>query len=250
MDESGQTDVPSAPNRNAFPATRWSLVISARDQDSPAAERALSELCELYWFPLYCFVRRKGHAPQDAEDLTQEFFRLVIEKNYFGTADAERGKLRSFLLVAMKNFLSDSWRAANAKKRGGGKVILSLDQKTAEDRYLVEPSHEQTPESLFELRWAQNRSNHIMNKLRAIYQDLGKADLFEALHEFIASNSADGSYGEASAKLGITEGAARVNVFRMRKRYGELLRAQIEETVASPEDAAGELQHIYKVLQK
>jgi len=249
MDESGDTGAPSAPDRSAFPQTRWSLVVSARDQDSPAAERALSELCELYWFPLYCFVRRKGHSPQDAEDLTQEFFRLVIEKNFLATADAERGKLRSFLLTAMKHFLSDSWRAGNAQKRGGGKVILSLDQKTAEDRYLIEPSHEQTPEALFELHWAQNLLDQIMTKLRAVYHDLGKSDLFEALHEFIAWNSAEGSYGEASAKLGITEGTARVTVFRMRKRYGELLRAQIEETVASPEDVAGELQHIFKILQ-
>ena len=128
-------------------------------------------------------------------------------------------------------------------------MILSLDQKTAEDRYLIEPSHEQTSEALFELHWAQNLLDQIMTKLRAVYHDLGKSDLFEALHEFIAWNSAEGSYGEASAKLGITEGTARVTVFRMRKRYGELLRAQIEETVASPEDVAGELQHIFKILQ-
>ena len=219
-----------------------------RDQQSPSAERALSELCEIYWFPLYGYVRRRWYSPQDAEDLTQEFFRKVIEKEYLLTADADRGKLRSFLLASMKHFLADSRKAANAQKRGGGKVVLSLDQRDAEDRYLVEPSHDESPEALFEKHWAQNLLDHIMSSLRKVYSEQGKQELFEALSEFLAWNNRDQSYVEASRKLGITENAARVNVFRMRKRFGELLRAQIAETVASPDDVPGELQHVFSVL--
>ena len=219
-----------------------------RDQQSPSAERALSELCEIYWFPLYGYVRRRGYSPQDAEDLTQEFFRKVIEKEYLLTADADRGKLRSFLLASMKHFLADSRKAANAQKRGGGKVVLSLDQRDAEDRYLVEPSHDESPEALFEKHWAQNLLDHIMSSLRKVYSEQGKQELFEALSEFLAWNNRDQSYVEASRKLGITENAARVNVFRMRKRFGELLRAQIAETVASPDEVPGELQHVFSVL--
>lgn len=243
------SDAPQAGAGGAFPATRWSLVVTAREQDTPAAERALSELCELYWFPLYCFVRRKGHSPPDAEDLTQEFFRLVIERNYLGVADANRGKLRSFLLASIKNFMADSHKARKAQKRGGGKTIVSLDQQTAEDRYLVEPSHEHTPEAIFERRWAQTLLERIMQKLKAVYTDLGKSDHFDALHGFMEWNAGEGSYSEASAQLGISENNVRVSVFRMRKRFGELLRAQIAETVATPDDIAGELQHIHKVLQ-
>ena len=190
-----------------------------------------------------------GHAPPDAEDLTQEFFRLVIERNYLNVADANRGKLRSFLLAAIKNFMADQRKASNAQKRGGGKTIISLDQKTAEDRYLIEPTHEETPEAIFEKRLAQNLLEMIMQKLRSTYDELGKSDLFDALHHFMEWNSAEGSYGEASSKLGISESNVRVSVFRMRKRFGELLRAQIAETVSSPEEIASELQHMHEVLQ-
>lgn len=249
MDENIESESPPGRGGSPFPQTRWSLVISTQDHESPVAERALSELCEMYWFPLYSFVRRRGHSPQDAEDLTQEFFHRVIEKNFLGSADAGRGKLRSFLLGAMKNFLSESRKAANAQKRGGGRTILSLDQRDAENRYLIEPGHDATPEALFEKHWARTLLDHIMTKLRAVYTDLGKVELFETLHEFMEWNAGDVSYSDASAKLGITENAARVSVFRMRKRFGELLREQIEETVASPDDVAGELQHVFEVLR-
>ena len=238
-----------SPRGSAFPQTRWSLVVSTQEEGSEKAERALSELCEMYWFPLYGYVRSRGHSPQDAEDLTQEFFRRVIEKNYLGAADAERGKLRSFLLGAIKNFLAESWKAANAQKRGGGRTIVSIDQQDAENRYLVEPGHDESPEVLYERHWARTLLDHIKTKLRRVYEDLGKVDQFEVLQEFMEWNSGDVSYADAAAKLSMTENNVRVNVFRMRKRFGELLRGQIEETVASPDDVAGELQHVFEVLR-
>jgi RNA polymerase sigma-70 factor (ECF subfamily) len=249
MEEKNHPERSSPPQGSRFPPTRWSLVVSTQDEDSPAAERALAELCEMYWFPLYGFVRGRGYSSQDAEDLTQEFFRRVIEKNYFLTADANRGRLRSFLLGAMKHFLSDARTAAKAQKRGGGRVILSLDQRDAESRYLVEPGHDESPDVLFDKRWARTLLDHILEKLRAVYAERDQANVFEALHPFLAWNSRDTSYREAASRLGMKENAVQVAVFRMRKRYGELLRSQVAETVASPGVVAGELQHVFRILQ-
>ena len=242
-------DSAPAQKPGSFPQTRWSLIVSTREEGTPEAEKALAELCEMYWFPLYAYIRGRGYAPPDAEDLTQGFFAKIVEKNYLGSADANRGKLRSYLLGAMKHFLSDQRDLARAQKRGGNRVLLSLDQKDAEDRYLVEPSHDENPEVLFEKQWARTLLNHILDRLRSVYADLGKEEVFEHLHPFLAWNSKESNYQEAAPKLGMTEKTAQVAVFRMRKRFGELLRAQIAETVSSPDEVPAELNHISNILR-
>ena len=233
--------------RGEFPETRWSVVLDARAGDERAA-RALAEICEAYWFPLYVFVRRSGHSPQDAEDSTQAFFARLIEKGYLEQADRERGRLRSFLLTSLKHFLADEWDKSQAQKRGGGKVHIAIDGLEAEERYALEPREGGTPESLFEKRWALTLLENIMGELRGEFEANGRAEVFDGLQPFLAWNSADESYAEVAARLGVSENAARVTVFRMRKRYGELMRQHIAETVATEAEVEEEMGYLMGVI--
>jgi DNA-directed RNA polymerase specialized sigma24 family protein len=238
----------SAPNQAipgvAFVTTLWSVVLAAGLDASAEAERALSHLCSTYWYPLYAFVRRQGHSPQDAEDLTQGFFEHLLEKNALGRVEKDKGKFRSFLLASLKNFLANDWDWKNRAKRGGRAVIISLDDNGAEDRYLREPSHNLTPERLFEQTWALKILETVLLQLEKEYTASGKGHLFTSLQDHLIGDEDAASYASAAAQLGMTAGATRMAVLRMRRHFGYLLRTEIAQTVANPSEMEEELRHL------
>jgi RNA polymerase sigma-70 factor (ECF subfamily) len=216
-----------------FATTRWSLIVAARGE-SPAAREALAELCQLYWYPLYAYIRRCAHAHDEAQDLTQEFFALLLERDDLARLDPNRGRFRAFLLAACRHFLANQRDRQQALKRGGGCRLLSLDFADADRRYAAEPGHEQTPERLFERRWALTLLDRVMQGLRRHYETTNQLALFERLKGFLAGEAGE-SYAEAAATLGMSEGAVKVAAHRLRQRYRDLLRTEIAQTV---EDAA------------
>lgn len=229
-----------------FAATRWSIVVAAGGADSKRARRALEHLCSTYWYPLYAFVRRQGHAPHDAQDLTQEFFARLLARNFLGDADPGKGRFRSFLLGALKHFLSDEWDRARAQKRGGGVQIISLDAESAETRYKLEPADDSSAEKIYERRWALALLDQVLRRIRSEFARDGKEHFFEELKP--ALTGAKIPCAEIAARLGLKEGAVRVAVHRLRTRYRDLLRAEIAETVASPTDVDSEMQHLFAAL--
>lgn len=238
-----------APGAGAgFAETRWSVVLRAADTASPQAGEALAALCQAYWYPLYVFIRRQGHNPHDAQDLTQEFFARLIQSHFFAAADPKRGRFRSFLLASLKHFLQHEWEKARAQRRGGGRAILSLDAAEGESRYLLEPAQSANAERLFDRRWALTLLERVVERLRADYAASGKAELFDALKPALAGEQAGGSCASLAASLGMTEGAVKVAIHRLRQRYGALLREEISHTLASPDDVEGELRHLFDVL--
>ena len=243
------SDAP-CPDPRAFPRTRWTLVITASQEEHADAEAALETLCRDYWYPLYCYVRRRGYSAEDSEDLTQSFFQRLLERRDFAIADAERGRFRSFLLASLKHFLSDQWDRSQAKKRGGDRTIVSFDQLAAEERFQAEPSDDQTPERLFEQNWAQTLLAHILDKLALEQREAGKEKLFNVIRPFVAwSTAVDSDYSEAAKALEMKENAVRVQVFRIRKRYTEILRQEIAQTVACAEDVAREMDYLFNTLR-
>jgi RNA polymerase sigma-70 factor (ECF subfamily) len=232
-----------------FATTQWSVVVSAGQSDCAESRRALAALCEAYWYPLYAYVRRKGHAPDDAQDLTQAFFAELLEKDRLHLADQERGKFRSFLLASLNHFAAKRWRAARALKRGGPSPRLSLDFAAAEANYAHEPFHEMTPERVFERRWALTLLSNAVNRLRDEYETRGKLVLFEHLKDHLAGDSQALPYRELGDRLRMTEGAVKVAAHRLRSRCRELLRAEIAETVAGPEEIDEELRSLFSALE-
>jgi RNA polymerase sigma factor (sigma-70 family) len=227
-----------------FVTTRWSVVLAAGVSSSAESERALSQLYRTYWYPLYAFVRRQGHSPQDAEDLTQGFFAHLLEKKALGGVEREKGKFRSFLLASLKNFLANDWDRQHAAKRGGKHSVISLDDDTAEDRYLREPSHDLTPEKLYEQSWALMVLETVLQQLRKEYAASGKVHLFEALQDHLIGDENATIYASAAAQLGMKEGAVRMAVLRMRRHFGYLLRNEIAHTVADLAELEEELRHL------
>lgn len=248
MNESGTPESAESPPAR-FPQTRWSVVLAARDSDDPRATRALDELCRAYWFPLYVYVRRRGASPEDAEDLTQSYFAALIRRGYLNQANQERGKLRSFLLTTLKHFLADEWEKTKAIKRGHGQRIVSIDAGDAEVRYAQEPADEASPDRLFDKRWALTVLDNVLAALRTDYAQAGQERLFDTLKPFLAWNSAASAYREAAAALGMKENAVRVAVFRLRRRYGDLLREQVADTVTSPAEVPAELEHLLTLMR-
>jgi RNA polymerase sigma factor (sigma-70 family) len=242
------TDAMQPATPAVFATTHWSVVLEAGQEDSPKGSEALANLCRAYWYPLYAYVRRKGYAAPDAEDLTQEFFARLLARNYLSAADRRKGKFRSFLLGALEHFLAREWRRAHAEKRGGGQSAFSLEEMDAEKRYLLEPMHELTPERLFDRRWATTLLEAAMSELRREYQARNQAELFGSLESALLGDGATISYAEIGHSLQMNEGAVKVAVHRLRKRYRELLQAEIANTVASPEDAEEEMQHLFRAL--
>ena len=236
------------PQRPAFVTTHWSVVLTAGRSDTTRARDALAKLCQTYWYPLYAYVRRRGHSPEDAQDLTQEFFARLLEKNWVGDADQTKGRFRSFLLSALNHFLSDEWDKARAQKRGGGVPPVPLQFDTAETRYGVEPADNVTPERSFELRWALTLLEEVLKRLQAEYEHEGKADLFAALNPCLVGERTSQPYAELAKKLGTTEGAVKAAVHRLRQRYRALLRDEIAQTVAGPDEVDEELRHLFAVL--
>jgi RNA polymerase sigma factor (sigma-70 family) len=241
------SDSPVTP-REVFATTRWTVVLHARDASDTQAREALENLCRAYWYPLYAFVRRQGVSPEDAQDLTQAFFERLIEKNFLADVQRDKGRFRSFLLAALKHFLANEWDKARALKRGGGVVHVPIDTASAETRYGLEPAHFDSPEKLFERRWAITLLDRVLERLRDEHVKAGKADMFEQLKPSLTAEKASLSYAELGARLGLSEGAVKVAVHRLRQRYRELLRAEIAETVDNPGEVDEELRHLFTAL--
>ena len=224
------------------------MVLSARKNDSPQSAAALETLCRTYWYPLYAYVRRQGHSPPDAQDLTQEFFARLLQKDYLKAAAQDKGRFRTFLIVALKRFLANEWDRLSAQKRGGGQPLLSLDTELAEQRYRIEPAEGNTAERLFERRWALTLLDGTMRRLRAEFAAAGKVGEFDVLKACLTAERGEISYAELAAALGMNEGAARVAVHRLRKRFREVFRAEIAHTVARPEEIEEEVRYLMSVL--
>jgi len=231
-----------------FVTTHWSVALSARKKDSPESDAALETLCRTYWYPLYAYVRRQGHSPPDAQDLTQEFFARLLQKDYLKAAAREKGRFRTFLIVALKRFLANEWDRARAQKRGGGQHPLSLDTELAEQRYRIEPVEGATAERVFERRWALTLLDRTMTRLREEFGSAGKGEEFDGLKLCLTAERGEISYAEIAKALGINEGAARVAVHRLRKRFREIFREEIAHTVSSAEEIEGEVRYLMGVL--
>jgi len=235
---------PGAP----FAATRWSVVVTAGNwRGESSARRAMGELAGMYWFPLYAYLRRKGNSPQQAEDLVQGFFLQLLEKDAMASVDRSKGKFRSFLLACLKNFLANEWDKTQSQKRGGGKQVLALDALEAEARYSSEPMDQMTPERIFERRWALAVLDHVLARLRQEYTERGQEAIFAALEQVLV-NGQDASYAQIAAQLGMTQGAVKVAGHRLRRRYRELLREEISQTVAKPDLVDEEIRQLRQSL--
>lgn len=245
---SANTTASPHPSEAWFGTTHWSVVLSARDRASPQSEAALEQLCRAYWCPLYAFVRRQGYSPHDAQDLTQEFLSRLVHKDYLDTVRQEKGRFRTFMMMAIKRFLSDAWDQARAQKRGGGARNLSLEAAEAEGKYQVEAVEEVTPETLYERHWALTLLDRTMSRLRREYAAAGKSAAFEELKVFLTQAKGTIPHAEVAQRLGLNEGAVRVSAHRLRKRFRELFREEIARTVSCPEDIEGEVRHLFAVL--
>jgi len=231
----------------AFATTHWSVVLNAGDSRGDEHARALESLCRDYWYPLYAYIRRSGRSPHDAQDLTQSFFAYLLEKRLLTKADPERGRFRSFLLGSLKNFMANEWRRLNAEKRGAAQTI-SFDGQDAEERYAGESTDGNDPQSLYEKAWAVAVLDQAMNLLESEYSAAGKRTLFEKLAPRLQGDREDSSCAEIGREMGMSEGAVKVAVHRLRQRYREVVRASVAHTVAEPLEVDGELRHLMEVL--
>jgi len=233
-----------------FLTTQWSVVFAAGEGASDRSSEALATLCELYWYPLYAFVRRRGYDPDTAQDLTQAFFARVIEKAYLRDATPTRGRFRSFLLGSLKHFLANEWDHAHAQKRGGGATMLPLEVELqqGETRYRLEPVNDETPERLFERQWGLTLLERVVTRLRIESNEADKGALFEALKPALTGEPLDETYAQLGERLGMSEGAVKVAVHRLRRRIRTLLQEEIARTVESPDDVEDEIQHLFEVL--
>lgn len=229
-----------------FATTRWSVVLAAGGRSTKKSRESLAHLCETYWHPVYAYVRRKGLAVEEAQDLTQQFFATFLEKGYAGAATPERGRFRSFLLASVQHFLYNEWDRQRAKKRGGGAPLLPLEFERAEGVLQLEPATDVTPERLFERRWAQQVVHRVLDRLRAEQEQAGKADTFSALRPLLVD---EGDYADAAAALGATAGAVRVAVHRLRRRFRTLLLEEIADTVGSATEIDGEMRFLVNALR-
>lgn len=235
-------------HNSPFPATRWTMVQSAKEGNPEQAAQAMEAICRNYWFPIYAYLRRTGRSPEDAEDITQAFFERLIASDSIKAAQQERGKLRTFLLTLLVRLLSDQGRHAKALKRGGGKAVVSLDEMEAEERYAREPQDVQDPEKIYLHAWASDLIQSVNIKLRTGFEEEGRLPMFVTLEPFLSGDDDQPPYDELSAKLGSTPGAVRLLVHRLRKKYRVLLEREIAKTVATPEEVQEELAWLRKVI--
>ncbi len=230
-----------------FATTHWSVVLAAGPRDTPQSAAAREKLCRSYWYPLYAYVRRRGFSPEDAQDLTQEFFARFLGGDSMRRADRRRGRFRSYLLGAFNHLLSDEWDRSHRLKRGGQVCQVPLDAASGEARYALEPADERSPDRLFERRWALALLAEVWRQLEQEYEAAGKERIFARLSVFLTGEAEEG-YRPAAEELGMTEGATRVAVHRLRQRYGELFREAVADTVEHPEEIADEMRHLVSVL--
>ncbi len=243
----GQT-MHTLPRASQFPTTRWTLVVAAGDPQRKEARSALVSLCENYWYPLYAYLRRRGYPAAQAQDLTQEFFIRLLEGRYLDRADPEKGRFRSFILTSLKFFVGDEEDRGRARKRGGG-MVVPLELSSGEERYQREPAHDETPERIFERRWALAMLDRVVERLRNEFVEHGRAEHFERLKMFLLGQS-DAPYAALAREMNISEGSLKVAIHRLRKRYRDLFRQEIADTVADPAEVESELRFLAAVLSK
>ena len=240
---SDKTQVPGV-----FNTTHWTLVIDAADTQGEGAAEALAQLCETYWYPLYAYARRFGNGPEEARDLTQGFFEQLLAKKTFKVADRNRGKFRTFLLTSLKNHLAKEHQKATRQKRGGTATHFSLDFQDAEGRYVAEPSHETTPEKLFEREWAKALLGRVLAHLRAEYEVSGNAERFDVLSAHLVQPEGNESYQDLAEKLGLSLAVIKTSMHRLRARFRDLYRDEIAALVGSPEEVDAEIRHLFQTL--
>jgi RNA polymerase sigma-70 factor (ECF subfamily) len=233
-----------------FATTHWSVVLATGHNDTSRAQNALGRLCQTYWYPLYVYVRRRGYSAHDSQDLTQAFFARLLEHQSLTTADPDRGRFRSFILTAMNHFLTSEWKRGTAQKRGGGSPMISLDLAAAEDRFDLEPADHSAPDKLFEKQWALALLAEVLNRLEGEYQSEGKTDLFNTLKQSLMGSRETQPYAELAPRLAMNESAVKVAVHRLRKRYRELIRAEIANTLDDSQDVETEMQHLFQALSE
>lgn len=233
---------------SSFATTEWSLVMAAGHRDAAGAEEALARLCSLYWYPVFAFVRRRGHSADEAQDLTQGFFTRLIEKGDLGDADRSRGRFRTFLLTACQHFLSNERDRALAAKRGGGRIFI--DVADAEGRYERALAHTETPEHLYDRQWCLTLLASVLDGLREHYVSTGTEQVFDRLREFLTAGESPGSHADAARDLGMTTNAVKVAIHRLRRRYRDALRQRIADTVASKEDVDDEIRYLLNTLSR
>jgi len=241
----------SAEPKLVFASTHWSAVLAAGSSNSPEAREALAALCRSYWYPLYGYARSAGFDVPTAEDLTQGFFGKLLEKNYLGVADRRRGRFRWFLLTAFKCFLANEWDRAQAQKRGGGQEVISFDSVSAQERYRLEPESSASPDQLYDLRWAEElleRTRIQIQEEFAGIDDPNRLNRFRHLIQYLPGGDATMSYAELGAASGVSEAAAKQEVYRLRKRFGEVLRDAVAETVAHPDEVDDEIRYLIDIL--
>jgi RNA polymerase sigma factor (sigma-70 family) len=235
--------------RGQFATTRWSLVLAAgADASSAGAHEALATLCETYWYPLYVFLRGSGYDAEDAQDLTQAFFARLMEKHAISQADPTRGRFRSFLLASLKHFAANKRDREMAKKRGGGAPMVSLEVEGAEGRFQMEPPSDETPERIFDRRWALTLLARVMCRLEVEASHSGRHAQFERLKTYLTGDRPQLSYADTATQLGMSEGAVKVAVHRLRRQFRDLVRDEIAQTVASPEEIEDELRHLWSAV--
>jgi RNA polymerase sigma-70 factor (ECF subfamily) len=245
MPASERNAVQPSNHGGSFTTTNWTVVLSAGQVGSLDSETALSALYQTYWYPLYVFARRCGQNAEDARDLVQGFFAKLLEKNYLKVADPEKGKFRSFLLNAFKRFMANEWDRARCKKRGGQHIVVSLSEPETETRYRAEPAHEMTPEKAFERRWAITLLDQVLSRLEAEFIASGKGQMFTELKIFLTGEKSDLPAADIGRRIGLSDGALRAAVHRLRKRYRELLRLEIGRTVDRPEAVDEEIRELF-----
>ena len=233
---------------HCFATTHWSVVVAAGQEGTAQADAALERLCHIYWWPLYAFVRRRGYEAHDAQDLTQEFFARLLAKDFLGAVDRNKGRFRSFLLAALEHFLANEWRDAHAQKRGGNFKFVSLDDISADEQYQHMPASSLSAEQYFEQQWAITLLEQVIARLREEFIAAGKSTTFDELKIFLTGEKHAASYAELAVRLGTTEAALKMAVSRLRRRYGELLRAEIANTVKSPSEIEEELRAVFGAL--
>ena len=232
----------------AFPNTRWSVVLAARQCETPGGAAALDALCRAYWYPLYAYARRTGKSAHDAQDLTQEFFARLLAHRWLDDADREKGKLRTFLIVAFKNFMAKEWRRASAEKRGGAHAPLQLDTAIAERRYAADATPAHAADAAYDRQWALTLLNLTIGRLSAEFADAGRPGDFDALKECLMADRGSLDYATIAERLGGNEGAARVAVHRLRKRFRDFFREEVAQTVSEDADVDAEMRHLAACL--
>jgi len=228
-----------------FAATQWSVVLKAGRSSSSSAQAALSELCRGYWYPLYAYVRRRGYAHHEAQDLTQEFFTRFLQKDYVCQADRQRGRFRTFLLTALEHFVANEWDKRNTVKRGGRYLFVSWEELRAEDCYGAEPFHDLTPEKLYDRRWALALLDRTLKALRREHEISGDLAMFDALEAQLVHHAETGPWRQLAVRLGLSEGTVKMRVHRLRRRFGELLRVEVAQTVTSPAELEDEMRYLF-----